>query len=75
MAYFCPDCGVQMSELSKYWIRSDNRVMVSPGHGLREYYPIVKGKREYNGKVFYRLIHCCPKCGLEIEYEVQEDKE
>ena len=59
-----------MPEYPKYWIRSDRKVMLSSGHGLREYYPIQKDKREYNGKVFYRLVHCCPKCRKEIEFEV-----
>ena len=64
-----------MPSEKKYWITSAGKVMTSPGHGLREYYPQIKDKREYNGKVFYRLIHCCRKCSLEIEFEVQEDKE
>lgn len=75
MNFVCPDCGCEMPTEKKYWITSAGKVMTSAGHGLREYYPIIRDKREYNGKVFYRLIHCCRKCGREIEYEVQEDKE
>ena len=71
--FICLDCSVEMPSEKKYWCRGDGKVMVSPGHGLREYYPQIKDKREYNGKVFYRLIHCCRKCGLEIEFEVMAE--
>ena len=73
MDLVCPDCHKPMPIEKKYWIRGDGKIMLSYGHGCREYYPIKEDVREYNGKVFYRLIHCCPKCRHEIEFEIQED--